>query len=397
MKITLDLLTTTGIAALVVFLGNWLVARIKVLRDFCIPAPVVSGLLVSIVLCILKVNNGISIVWTKPLQGWSMNLFFTAVGIGFTAKLLRRGGRLCINMAIVSCVLITLQNVVGVSLAKFMGVHPLIGVACGSAAMYGGVGTAGAFGPIFEKLGCDGATVIGVAAGTFGMVVASLFGGPAARFLIKRDHLKPLPADAPEAVQEDGKEQPLVTKRMMNAFFLLLLTGGLGVPISMLLKHVPYIEVPYFVGCLFAGVIVRNVMEVAHMDIYEPEMNVLEHQMLYLFISITLMTLDLTKLFAVAGPMVVILIGEVLLAVLFGIFVAYYAYGRNYNAAVMVAGLVGVGLGAAPNAVANEKSVMDEFGWANIAWTMFPALSILIGNTYNPIFISVTEKWIAGL
>lgn len=398
MKITLDLMTTTGIAALVVFLGNYIVSRVKILRDFCIPAPVVSGLLVSLVLCVLKVNGILSVAWTKPLQGWSMNLFFTAVGLGFTATLLRKGGRLCLSMAIVSCVLITLQNVVGVALAKIMGVNPLVGVACGSAAMYGGVGTAAAFGPSFEKLGCAGATVIGVAAGTFGMVVASLFGGPAARFLIKHYHLKPLPEDAPQTVQEGKTEvPPLNMKRLMNAFFLLLLTGGIGVPVSLLLKQIPYIEMPYFVGCLFAGVIVRNVMESLHMDLYEDEMNVMEHIMLYLFISITLMTLDLTKLFAVAGPMVVILVGEVALAVIFGIVAAYRAYGSNYNAAVMVSGLIGVGLGAAPNAVANEKSVMDEFGWANIAWTLFPALSILIGNTYNPIFISLTQKWIAAL
>lgn len=398
MKITLDLLSTTGVAAFAVLLGNWLVARIKLLRDFCIPAPVVSGLLISIVLCILKVNGILTIVWSKQLMGWSMNLFFTAVGLGFTAKLLRQGGRLCVNMAITSCILITLQDVIGVGLAKLMGVHPLIGVACGSAAMYGGVGTAGAFGPIFEKLGCDRATVIGVAAGTFGMVVASLFGGPAARYLIRRDHLKPLPEDAPAAVQEGKTEAaPLSVKRMMNAFFILLLTGGLGVPVHALLKQIPYVEMPYFVGCLFAGVIVRNVMEARGQELYEDEMNTLEHIMLYLFISITLMTLDLTKLVSVAGPMLVILASEVVLAVLFGIYVAYYAYGKNYNAAVMVSGLVGVGLGAAPNAVANEKSVMDEFGWANVAWTLFPALSILIGNTYNPLFISFTQQFIAGL
>lgn len=397
MKITLDLMTTTGIAALVVFLGNYIISRVKLLRDFCIPAPVVSGLLVSLVLCILKITGVLSVVWTKPLQGWSMNLFFTAVGLGFTATLLRKGGRLCLYMAVASCLLITLQNIVGVGLAKLMGAHPLVGVACGSAAMYGGVGTAAAFGPSFEKLGCTGATVIGVAAGTFGMVVASLFGGPAARFLIRHYHLKPLPEDAPQAVQEGKAITRLDMKRLMNAFFLLLLTGGIGVPVSLLLKQIPYIEMPYFVGCLFAGVIVRNIMEALHQDLYEAEMNVMEHIMLYLFISITLMTLDLTKLFAVAGPMIVILFGEVVLAVLFGIVVAYRAYGSNYNAAVMVSGLIGVGLGAAPNAVANEKSVMDEFGWANIAWTLFPALSILIGNTYNPIFISLTQKWIATL
>lgn len=57
MKVTIDLIMTTGIAALVVLLGNYIVARVKIFRDFCIPAPVVSGLLVSFVLCFLKVNN----------------------------------------------------------------------------------------------------------------------------------------------------------------------------------------------------------------------------------------------------------------------------------------------------------------------------------------------------
>ena len=100
----------------------------------------------GILMCLLKVYGGISVVWTGQLTGWSMNLFFTAVGIGFTAELLRKGGKLCVQIAIASVILITLQNIVGVAIAKMTGVNPLIGIACGSAAMYGGVGTAGAFG-----------------------------------------------------------------------------------------------------------------------------------------------------------------------------------------------------------------------------------------------------------
>ena len=398
MKITLDLLTTTGVAAFVVLLGRYIVARVKVFRDFCIPAAVVSGLLVSILMCLLKVYGGISVVWTGQLTGWSMNLFFTAVGIGFTAELLRKGGKLCVQIAIASVILITLQNIVGVAIAKMTGVNPLIGIACGSAAMYGGVGTAGAFGPIFERLGCDGATIIGVAAGTFGMVVASLFGGPTARYLIKTHHLQPLPEDQENVEITNTKEvHPLDTKKVSTAFFMLLLIAGLGVPVYKVLKLIPQVEMPYFVGCLFSGVICRNVMEALKIEIPEKEISVLEHIMLDFFIALTLMTMDMTKLFAVAGPMLLILIGEVLLACFFGTFIAYYMYGKNYNAAVMVAGLVGVGLGAAPNAVANEKSVMDEFGWANMAWTIFPAMSILIGNTYNPLYITAIQKFVAGL
>lgn len=278
MKITLDLLTTTGVAAFVVLLGRYIVARVKVFRDFCIPAAVVSGLLVSILMCLLKVYGGISVVWTGQLTGWSMNLFFTAVGIGFTAELLRKGGKLCVQIAIASVILITLQNIVGVAIAKMTGVNPLIGIACGSAAMYGGVGTAGAFGPIFERLGCDGATVIGVAAGTFGMVVASLFGGPTARYLIKTHHLQPLPEDQENVEVTNTKEvHPLDTKKVSTAFFMLLLIAGLGVPVYKVLKLIPQVEMPYFVGCLFSGVICRNVMEALKIEIPEKEISVLEH------------------------------------------------------------------------------------------------------------------------
>lgn len=398
MKVTIDLIMTTGIAALVVLLGNYIVARVKIFRDFCIPAPVVSGLLVSFVLCFLKVNNILDIKWTATLGNWSMNVFLTTVGLGFTADLLKKGGKLCLKISIITVLLITLQDIVGVFFATLGGVHPLIGLSCGSLAMYGGVGTAAAFGPIFEKLGCDGATVIGVAAGTFGMVVASLCGGPAARYLIHKYHLKPGPEDAAPVLEEDKKGvHALDSKRMANAFFLLLMTSGIGGPIYLLLKQIPNVEVPYFLGCIFAGIIVRNVMESMHMDCYVDEMNVISHFILYLFIAITIMTLDLTKLVSVAGAMSIILLGEVAVTVLLAVFIAFPVYGKSYNSAVMVAGLIGTGLGATPNAVANEKAVIDEFGYAHIAWILFPGMAVLAGNIYNPIFVTLVEKWVANL
>lgn len=122
MKVTIDLIMTTGIAALVVLLGNYIVARVKIFRDFCIPAPVVSGLLVSFVLCFLKVNNILDIKWTATLGNWSMNVFLTTVGLGFTADLLKKGGKLCLKISIITVLLITLQDIVGVFFAKLGGV-----------------------------------------------------------------------------------------------------------------------------------------------------------------------------------------------------------------------------------------------------------------------------------
>lgn len=396
MKVSLDLIMTTGVAALVVFLGTYLVQKIRLLRAFCIPAPVVSGLLVSIILCLFKVNGILTVKWTPTLGPWAMNMFLTAVGFGFTSDLLKKGGKLCGKIALTAVIVITLQDVVGVVLAKAMSVHPLIGLSCGSLAMYGGVGTAAAFGPVFEKLGLEGATAIGVAAGTFGMVVASLCGGPSARFLIRKFNLQPTQEDG-IITQTEEKIHKLDAKRMANAFFLLLCMGGAGGPIHALLKMIPNVKVPYFLGCLIAGLITRNTMEHFHKDCYEKEMDVLEHMILYLFIAITIMTLDLTKLVAVAGAMTIILIGEVVITVLAALVIAFPIYGKSYNSAVMVAGLIGTGLGATPNAVANEKAVMDEFGWANLAWVLFPGMSVLAGNIYNPLLVTVVQKFVASL
>ena len=59
-------------------------------------------------------------------------------------------------IAFAACLLITCQDVLGVAIAHLINLNPLLALQCSSAAMSGGVGTASAFGPIFEGLGCTG-------------------------------------------------------------------------------------------------------------------------------------------------------------------------------------------------------------------------------------------------
>ena len=128
------------------------------------------------------------------------NLFFLCVGFGFSAKMLKHaGGKLCILIAFAACLLITCQDLLGYALSQLIGMHPLLALQCSSAAMSGGVGTASAFGPIFEEWGAPDATVVGVAAGTMGNIMGSLIGGPVAAFLIAKHGLKSDPNDKPEA------------------------------------------------------------------------------------------------------------------------------------------------------------------------------------------------------
>ena len=186
-----EYLCTLGFAAIVIFLGRAIVARSEALRKYAIPAPVISGLIFSIIVSCIKGAGIVGISFDATImKDLCQNLFFLCVGFGFSAKMLKHaGGKLCILIAFAACLLITCQDLLGYALSQLIGMHPLLALQCSSAAMSGGVGTASAFGPIFEEWGAPDATVVGVAAGTMGNIMGSLIGGPVAAFLIAKHGL----------------------------------------------------------------------------------------------------------------------------------------------------------------------------------------------------------------
>ncbi len=385
-----EYLTSLGIAALVIFLGHALVSHSKLLRKFAIPAPVVSGLLVSIVIALIKGSGILAIQFdVTTIQDLCQNLFFLCVGFGFSAKMLKKaGGKLAIKVAVAACLLITLQDVIGVLVGNLVGMNPLLALQCSSSAMSGGVGTAASFGETFESWGVAGAKAVGVTAGTMGNIMGSLIGGPVAAYLISRHGLKADPNDRPEA-EATGVAPTLNNSRMVSMFAMLLLLAALGMPIYCLLDNIPKIEMPKFIGCLFAGAIGRNVMEAANIRFYTPEVDAIEHMFLELYLALVLMTIDITALLSVAGQMGVILLVQAVLMAVFAIFISYNLFGRDYGAAVMAAGNCGWGCGSGPNAVANEKAVMDAYGYHHVAWVFYPAFAVIIDDIYNPIFLSI--------
>ena len=183
-----------------------------------------------------------------------------------------------------------------------------------------------------------------------------------------------------------GKRKCVLTLGPIQSPVLLC---ALGMPIYCILDNIPMIEMPKFIGCLFAGAIARNVMEAAGIKFYVPEVDAIEHMFLELYLALVLMTTDFTKLAPVAGQMSIILIAQGIFMALFGIFVSFNLFGRDYGAAVMTAGNIGWGCGSGSNAVANEKALMDQYGWHNIAWVLYPSFAVIIDDIYNPIFLSL--------
>ena len=397
-ELSFDVMQSCAIAAAVVLVGRAIVKRVKFFQTYCIPGVIVCGLLISLTLGLLRSNGILAVKWdVGVLKEWFMDIFFTGVGLTASWKLIKKGGaKLCFGIAVTIIGLIFAQNILGIALAVPLGLHPLQGIGLGSLSLMGGVGTSGAIAPMYEELGAENAVVISVMGATFGMIFASLVGGPVARALIKKHGLSGNRDEVDASSVKDSTVTPLNAKSLMGSVALIIIAAGLGSYISILAGKVPYIEFPYFIGCMLGGVIIRNILDHTSYEFREEEVETFGSICLDLFLAMTMMTIDVTKLASVFGPFVIILAAQVVLMILWGYFVTYNTCGRNYDAAVMVAGHIGMGLGSGPNTMANERAVIAEYGPSNVAWVIFPPFALIVLDIVNPILCSLIAPWIAS-
>lgn len=384
MVIKLDVIQTVGLAVLVYLVGQTIKNRVGFFQKYFIPAPVIGGMLCSLLIFAGVQTGTLTLKMNAVLQDFFMNLFFTGTGFTCSYAIMKRSGRLGAQLAVGAVLFLVVQNLVGVGLASVFGINKLLGIAMGSISMSGGVGSGASFGPTLEALGAAGGTTVGVAAATFGLFLGSVCGGPVAERLIKTYHLKST------GVEEKQKEKavfPLTQKSFYGSVMLVLLAAFIGSYISALLK-LTGLNFPYYVGCLFGGALLRNIADSRNIELRMPEIDVISGVSLNLFLSMALMRLDIARLLGLAGPMVVILLCQAIVMMLWAYFVTFRTTGKDYDAAVMAAGHCGVGLGQTPNAVANMASIIEKNGPAPTAWFVLPVITVIFINITNPIIIT---------
>ncbi len=383
--ITLDILQTVALGAIVFLIGRQIKKKVQFFQKYFIPAPVIGGLLCSVLIFALISFDIVQIKMTQTLQNFFMNIFFTCIGFTVSIPIIKKSGIQGAKLAVVAVLFLIIQNLVGVGLANVFGLNELLGIAMGSISMSGGVGSGAAFGPTLESLGAAGGTTVGVAAATFGLLAGSVVGGPVAKRLIDKHNLKS-EIKADQNVEE--KQKPfLIEVNLLNSVLLILLAGGLGSIISYLL-NLTGLTFPYYVGCLFAGAIFRNFAEYQGKTLRMGEIDIVGNISLNIFLSMALMSLNITKLVDLAVPMIVILVAQTAVMALYASVVTFRAMGKTYDAAVMVAGHCGVGLGQTPNAIANMSSIIEENGPAPNAWFVLPVITVVFINIFNPIIIT---------
>lgn len=408
----LDMLQTAGLGALALVLGMCLTRRVKWLQRFCIPSPVSGGIVFSVVSLMLYKLWNVELVFDGTLKDVFMLVFFTSVGFQSNLKVLRRGGSTLLLMLGVLAFIIVVQNVLPLGIAWIMGVNPLVGMAAGSISMAGGHGTAGGFSAVLEGMGLSGAGTIAMAAATFGLIMGSVTGGPLAERLIRTkltaEHLEPKDYEVDPAMAglESDEASPAGRAKHISsneqefqqyakATYALLIVVAAGSLMSWLLQQTG-VTFPTYFGALIVAAIVRNVAEACKLT---PKMELdkivsVGNICLSVFLGMAMVSLKLWELESLALPLVVMLVAQVVAMALIAYFVAFNILGRDYDAAVLVAGICGFGLGATPNAMANMSAVCYKYHYSVKPFLIVPIIGAMFVDLINTGFITMFLNWI---
>jgi ESS family glutamate:Na+ symporter len=388
--VAFDLISTLLVAMLVFFLGRLLVARVPALERLNIPAPVVGGGLVAIVLALVDGLLHVKLGFNLALRDTLLLMFFTTVGLAADARMLLKGGpRLLVFLAI-SVGLIVVQNLVGIGATRLLDLHPVVGLLGGSITLVGGHGTGAAYAArLGETMNLQGVMELTMACATAGLVIGAVVGGPVAEYLLKRHHLTALPPAAPEPAPgtvSDAADDPVSTESLISTLFVILLCLAAGKVLAGLTAGTGFI-LPDFVFSLMLAVVIRNAASLSgafHMS--ERTVDVVGGVALSLFLVMALMTMRLLDLVNLAGPLLVILAAQTLVIVLFAVLVTFRVMGRSYDAAIMAAGQIGFGMSSTACALAIMKSVTERYGPSPLAFLIVPMVGAF--------FIDITNAFI---
>jgi ESS family glutamate:Na+ symporter len=402
---TLDLINTVAFGGAALFVGHGVRRFVPALAWYNVPAAVIGGLLVAVALWVARSRGVDLMAFDTRLQAPFMIAFFTTVGFGASLSLLRVGGPQVVLFFALSTVLAVAQNVVGILIAMPMGMHPLFGVLNGSVTLTGGPATGLAFAPAFEQAGVRGAATVAVAAAMVGIVSGGLIGGPVGTILIERYRLRrrrgsvthdELPI-ATQIVEAQLHEPPADTAplgedkesyALLKALVVILIAMWIGSGLSAWFTRIG-ITLPAYIGAMIVAAVIRNADDAtALIGLSQRTIDDLGSVALSLFLVLALMTLRLWELAGLALPMVAILVVQVVLiaAVCWPMF---RVMGRDYDAAVMAAGLCGFMLGTTANAMANMEALVERYGPAPRAFLVVPMVGAFFIDFTNAIIITV--------
>lgn len=392
---------TLMLSILAIYFGEFMRNKFQFFKKYCIPAPVIGGTIFAIIITIAYSCRIASFDFDfKTINTFFYNVFFAAMGLAASLKLLKQGGKLVLIFSILAAALAFLQNVLAIGVGMLFDMNPLVALMAGSIPLTGGHGNAGSFGPIAEGMGAVGSLEVAIAAATFGLVAGCIIGGPMGRRIIQKNGLQVESKGIMDRSIKESVSYFVDQKRSHQAAFMLLLACGIGQTFYVLFKKLfPSIDIPIHVMSMFGGIIVRLILdkvEPKNADALHSDISIIGEISLALFVSMSICTMKIWQLYSLAIPLITILMLQVVLCYLFCVFITFRACGKNYDAAIISVGHSGFGLGAVPVSMATMDAVCSKYGYSKIAFFVVPLIGGFISNITNAsiitIFMNIAKK-----
>ena len=391
-NLDLNIVSTLILAIVLCLFGNFIKNKFSIFNKVCIPTPVIGGLFFSLLIFILRKFGILEITMDTSLMPYFLSIFFISVGFCINIFSAKGGGKLLFLYWLLCAILGLCQNLIAVFSSKLLHIKPLLGFMCGSVSMEGGHGYALAFGKTIESLGIENACAIGIAAATLGLITGGLLGGPVGRFLIYKYDLKPLKGGS-RLFKNNKNQNTIKTNKpkfqftpivfLENILILLLIMN-----ISFFVSNIIYIKtnilIPNIVIGMLLSVIINNFnIKKQVFDFSWDLFDFIQNISLDIFLTMALMSIDLYALSSLLGPILIIVFFQVLFVLIYGVFICFRVLGKDYDAAIMISGLIGHTLGATPNALANMSTLTNKYGKSETAFLIVPMVGAFLLDAFS--------------
>ena len=391
-NLDLNIVSTLILAIVLCLFGNFIKNKFNIFNKVCIPTPVIGGLFFSLLIFILRKFGVLEITMDTSLMPYFLSIFFISVGFCINIFSAKGGGRLLFLYWLLCAFLGLFQNLIAVFSSKLLHIKPLLGFMCGSVSMEGGHGYALAFGKTIESIGIENACAIGIAAATLGLITGGLLGGPVGRFLIYKYDLKPLKGGSRLFKSNKTQNTIKVNKPkiqftpigFLENILILLLIMNISFFVSNIIYLKTNILIPNIVIGMLLSVIINNFnIKKQVFEFYEDLFEFIQNISLDIFLTMALMSIDLYALSSLLGPILIIVFFQVIFVLIYGVFICFRVLGKDYDAAIMISGLIGHTLGATPNALANMSTLTSKYGKSETAFLIVPMVGAFLLDAFS--------------
>lgn len=379
---------TLIISILVLSIGSLLLSQISWLRTANIPSAVVGGILCSLIVAIIYLMTGQEIAFDLSLRDLLLLVFFSTIGLSAKLRTLIDGGKALGLMLLISIVFLFLQNIAGISVASLFGFNPGYGLMAGSISFAGGFGTAISWGEVAREAGLTGATEAGIACATFGLIAGGLVGCPIAEYLIQKNNLTgPIEKERNTTDDEPATNTiPVTLEGMLGTILALAICVSMGDVVNQWLQT-RGLGLPGFLTALLVGIVLTNLLDLFQKDLNNNAIGLCGDISLELFLSMSLMSMQLWTLASSAGPLLSVVLIQIILMAFIAYHIVFRFMGKDYDAAVMSGGFVGLGLGATPVAMANMHAIVNKYGVSPKAFLVIPLLGAFFIDIANAMIL----------